>query len=335
MTLEASVIVPTYNRPLLLQRCLAALAVEAGGTQKFEVIVVDDASPAHGVEAVVTASGPQIPGIRYLRHEVNRGRSTTANTGIREARGHVLLLVDDDVVVEPGYLAAHLRVHRAAEPQHVAVVGNLRFPEDIVRSSNYARYLQSRYLGGRTAAELARLGADDLHPRFLLGGVTSVLREDALAAGMFDEAVRYYGCEDHMFANSLRRIGVRIVYAPEAEALHYDAVGLDWYRAKVQETARDGVPELLRHDPQFLEESAYADLLPIARETDRGARLLRKVALRAVLNPAVVWALERWSAATDRVGWLYSDAVCRALSAGWFLQGLRMPRGERLVVYGR
>ncbi len=331
----ASVVVRTYQRPALLARCLAALAAEPEAPA-FEVIVVDDGSPGRETAEVVAAILAAGAGVRFVRHAVNRGRSAAANTGIREAAGEIVMLVDDDVVVEPGYVAAHVAAHRAAEPARVAVVGNLRFPPDVVRVSNYARYLQSRYLGGRSRLELARLGPSDLHPRFLLGAVASVRRDDAIVAGLFDEVVRFYGCEDHLFGDALRANGIRIVFAPGARAWHHDPVALDWYRAKLQEAARDGVPALLAVAPEFLEDSAYRALLPIAWARDRGAPLARKIALRAILNPLSIRVLDYWAGATDRRPGLYSPAICRALSAGWFLQGLRMPRGgDTLVVYGR
>ncbi len=331
----ASVVVRTYNRPQLLERCLLALRAQDPATPPHEILIVDDCSePTTRLVAERMASSAA--NVIYLRHEVNRGRSAALNTGVQNASGRIVLFVDDDVVVEPGYVAAHLRAHAAAGDQRVAVIGNLRFPPEVVAASNYAKYLQSRYLGNRDAKAWRRLDPSNLHPRFLIGAVASVRREDLLAVGPFNEAMRFYGCEDHAFAHGLRRLGVSFVFAADAHALHYDSVALSWYRAKLQETARDGVPTLLRAAPEFLEDTGFAGLLPVDWDRDRGMRLGRKLLLRAALNPAVVLALESWVSMTDKIGWLYSPAICRALSAGWFLQGLGMTsNGPPLVVYGR
>jgi GT2 family glycosyltransferase len=333
--IAASVIVRTYNRPQLLERCLLALRAQDPATPPYEIVIVDDRS-GPDTQAVVDRIAGGAGNIIYLRHEVNRGRSAALNTGVQKAGGRIVLFVDDDVMVEPGYVAAHLQVHADAKDQRVAVIGNLRFPPEIVAASNYAKYLQSRYLGQRDAKAWQHLDPSDLHPRFLIGAVASVRREDLFTVGPFNETMRFYGCEDHAFAHGLRRLGARFVFAPDARALHYDSVALSWYRAKLQETARDGVPALLRAAPEFLEDTGYADLLPVDWARDRGARLGRKLLLRALLNPAVVVALEGWASRTDRIGWLYSPVICRALSAGWFLQGLGMTsNGPPLVVYGR
>jgi glycosyltransferase involved in cell wall biosynthesis len=334
MNLAATIIVPTYNRPHLLERSLRALLAQDPSTPAYEVVVVDDSSGPATREVVEKLAGSD-QRVTYLRHETNRGRSATRNTGIRHARGDIILLVDDDVVVEPGYVAAHLDVHATARPEPVAVVGDLRFPPEVLAASNYAKYLQSRYLGGRDPETLARLRPWDLHPRFLISAVCSIRREDLLAVGMYDEAIRFYGCEDHIFAHQLSRKGVRIVFAPEARALHYDSVAVSWYRAKMHETARDGIPILLRHAPEFLDQTGFADLLPVDWSRDQPGRVARKLLIRAVLNPLAIRILEAWSAATDRVGWLYLPAIARALSAGWFLQGVGMPaNGPRLLIYG-
>ncbi len=334
MNPTASVIVPTYNRPDLLERAVRALLNQDSATASYEVVIVDDGSGPDTGAVVRQAAGSDARAV-YVRHETNRGRSAARNTGIHHSRGRIILFVDDDVVVERDYVSAHLRAHQAAAPDPLAVIGDLRFPPQVVRASNYAKYLQSRYLGGRDPRALARLGPRDLHPRFLITAACSMRREDLLAAGTFDETIRFYGCEDHILADALRRNGVRIVFAPEARAVHHDTVAIGWYRAKMLEAARDGVPVLLKDAPEFLEETGFGDLLPVNWERDSGARIGRKLALRAALNPLTLVALERWASATDHIGWLYSPLACRALSAGWFLRGLAMAsNGPRLVVYG-
>lgn len=330
----ASVIVPSYNRPERLAECVRALLAQTPDTPPYEVIVVDDASrvsPAALLESLPAGAAP----VRLVRHEMNQGRSATRNRGIREAAGEIVLLVDDDVVVGRGYVAAHLAAHHAAGQTPVAVVGNLSFPAEVVGRSNYARYLQSRYLGFRRPDERGGIDPADLHPRFLISAVASIRREDLRRYRPFDDAMRSYGCEDHVAGQRLAEQGVRIVFAPEATAIHHDSVALEWHRNKMLETARDGVPVLLEHYPSFLDQTAFQTLLPVDWRADPPGRILRKSLTRAALNRATLWALERWAAATDRRPALYLHATYRALNAGWFIRGRRMRRdGRPLVVYG-
>lgn len=330
---DVTVVVPTYNRPAVLEECVRALLSQAPNAPPYEIIVVDDCSRVDPGPRLRSLAGGDAR-LRFVRHEVNRGRSATRNTGIRAATGGIVLLVDDDVVVGPDYVGAHVAVHRAAGEAHLAVVGHLSYPPQLTASSNYARYLQSRYLGFRRPQERDGIDLTNLHPRFLITAVASARRDDLLHHAPFDESMRSYGCEDHVAAVRLVERGLRVVFAPGATAIHRDSVAVPWHKAKMLETARDGVPVLLEHCPTFLDESAFRDLLPVDWRRDGPARIVRKAAVRAFLNPAMRWALERWAIATDSAPRLYLHAAYRALNAAWFLQGLRMKRdGRPLVVY--
>ncbi len=124
---RASVVVPTYNRPDVLEECVRALVAQAPDTPAYEVIVVDDGSRVD-LSSLIESLAGAARRVRYVRHDTNRGRSATRNTGIDLAEGEIVLLVDDDVVVAPRYVAAHLAVHEAAGDAHLVVVGNLSFP---------------------------------------------------------------------------------------------------------------------------------------------------------------------------------------------------------------
>jgi GT2 family glycosyltransferase len=310
---------------------LRALLSQDAETPPFEIIVVDDASTDDTGARVEPFTGDER--VQYVRHEANRGLSASRNTGIRRARGDVVVLLDDDIVVEPGYLRAHLARHRAAD--RVAVVGNLLYPDALVERSNCARYLQTRGIGYRWASGRELLDFDNLHPRFLGGGIHSIRRQDLVGIGLFDEAIRFYGYEDHLYAHRLHQAGIRILLAPEARATHLDAVTVAWFRAKMLQAGRDGLAMLRQHCPEFLEETALPTLLPIDWSQDRGGRLLRKLAVRGVLNPVSVAILERWASLTDHSRALYSSVVYRALNAGWILQGQKLRQdGRPLVRYG-
>lgn len=95
-----SVIVATRERPAQLARCLASLA--ALDYPNFEVLVVDNDPTTDATRrAAREAPGP----VRYLRTG-RRGLAHAHNLGAREATGRILAFTDDDVTVDPGWLAA-------------------------------------------------------------------------------------------------------------------------------------------------------------------------------------------------------------------------------------
>src|SRR5690242_8571974 len=100
--MRISVVVPTFRRPALLDRCLRALSGQDLG--EFEVIVADDeAAPA--TRARVAAWARRFPApLRYLAVTGPHGPAAARNAGWRAAHGEILAFTDDDCVPEPSWL---------------------------------------------------------------------------------------------------------------------------------------------------------------------------------------------------------------------------------------
>jgi glycosyltransferase involved in cell wall biosynthesis len=102
---RATILICTYNRARLLRETLAALSeLIAPPDCEFEIVVVDnnstDATPAVLAEAAAKSPVP----IRTAR-EPQQGKSFALNRGLSMARGDVVALTDDDVWVNPNWLA--------------------------------------------------------------------------------------------------------------------------------------------------------------------------------------------------------------------------------------
>ncbi len=105
-TLDATVLIATYNRSRLLDETLTSLAAHAGlAALTWEVIVIDNNS-TDDTRSTVERHARHFPvSLRYLE-ERQQGRSSALNTGIAHARGQVLAFTDDDVRVQDGWLDA-------------------------------------------------------------------------------------------------------------------------------------------------------------------------------------------------------------------------------------
>lgn len=107
-----SIIVPTYNRPQQLRRCLRALAALEYPRDRFEVIVVDDGGSCQ-VQELVAEYEPYLC-LRYLMQD-NRGPAAARNNGARLANGRFLAFTDDDCAPAPTWLR-QLATRLQAEP---------------------------------------------------------------------------------------------------------------------------------------------------------------------------------------------------------------------------
>jgi len=96
-----SIIIPTYNRPQLLQQCLEGITRLETPAQGFEVIVVDDGSEASTEE--ITRLFLERLALQVIRQS-NSGPALARNIGARHASGEWLVFLDDDCVPHPDWL---------------------------------------------------------------------------------------------------------------------------------------------------------------------------------------------------------------------------------------
>jgi GT2 family glycosyltransferase len=116
-TPEVSVIVLAYRSTGSLDACLRSLRTHVTKTS-FEVLVV-----ANGVTSDVAEVVAQHPWVRCVSSRSNRGFAGGCNLGARHARGRRLLFLNDDAIVEVGWLDGLLHVLDTHEG--VGVVGSV------------------------------------------------------------------------------------------------------------------------------------------------------------------------------------------------------------------
>lgn len=98
---RVSIVMPTHNRAHLIGESLESALNQS--LRPHEIIVVDDGS-SDETPAIMRAYGGAVT---YLRQD-NAGKSAALNRGIAAARGDYILVLDDDDLLPPGALAAHV-----------------------------------------------------------------------------------------------------------------------------------------------------------------------------------------------------------------------------------
>jgi len=190
-------------------RILDALADQTLPPARFEVIVAIDGSDDGTREMIAERRAPFE--LRSTWHP-NRGRASACNSGIRAARGELIVILDDDMVPFPRCLEAHLKAHPRGSRR--CVMGAVPIPV-----TAESRPLE-RYMARRFDAHLRRLSqpGQRFGTRDFYSGNASVRRDVVLAVGLFDEFFDEYGNEDLELAVRLRSAGVEIGFSPEALA---------------------------------------------------------------------------------------------------------------------
>jgi glycosyltransferase involved in cell wall biosynthesis len=100
-TLLFSIVIPTYNRPERLEKCLRSIDRLEYPRDRFEVIVVDDGSSTP-LDPVVLPFKEEL-NIQLIRQD-NQGPATARNTGAFKSQGQVILFTDDDCQLDSQWL---------------------------------------------------------------------------------------------------------------------------------------------------------------------------------------------------------------------------------------
>ena len=102
--MDLSVVIPCYNAGENIVVQLAALSRQSFGGS-WEVVVADNGSTDSTIEAVEQCR-PLLPSLQVVDASDRRGSAHARNVGARIARGALLVFVDADDEVAPGFLAA-------------------------------------------------------------------------------------------------------------------------------------------------------------------------------------------------------------------------------------
>lgn len=107
-----TVLVVNYNGRRHLGPCLAALAAQSFPRHRFEVVVVDNASADDSVRFV----GEQFPWVRVVRLPQNTGFAGGNNAGLPFAHARYVVLLNNDTVPDPHWLAELCNVTESGRP---------------------------------------------------------------------------------------------------------------------------------------------------------------------------------------------------------------------------
>ena len=205
-----SFVVPVHNGRRTLTQVLDAIESERDG-RPFEIIMVDDGSSDGSerwlAEHRATGRIRVVPGARL-------GAAAAVNAGIREARHPIICQVDQDVVLERGWLTELLTA--LEDPDVAAAQGHYVAANDAG--------LWARVMGRDLAWRYARM------PRFIDHVCTgnTAYRASALhAVGLLDESLGYG--YDNDLSYRLIASGYRLAFRPNARSVHLWREGLSGY----------------------------------------------------------------------------------------------------------
>jgi GT2 family glycosyltransferase len=283
---EVTVLLACHDRRDALPECLEAFARQLVPPGAFEVVAIDDGS-TDGTRELARELELPIP-FRLLT-QPNAGAAAARNRGLPEARGRLLLFVNDDTIPAPDLVQRHIEAHRELADRSAVVLGTFEQPRAAL-ANGLMRVLEKtpQVFGYCDFARDEELSGSQLYTCN-----ASVPAEAVRRLGGFDETFACYG-EDTELGARLDALGYRVHFRPEARAQHRHVLSFADLRWRQRVVARAHVGLYARHPALLAASQAGRTRRELARDlarVQRAAPLLERAG--ASLAGADLAALER------------------------------------------
>ena len=228
--LDVSIVIPDYNGIELLRKCLGSIfQIDEFKNGLHEVLVVDDASNYD----IASSIREDFPRVRVIRNKRNLGFGRSSNRGIREAKGELIVLLNNDIMVSKDFLEPLKRHFR--DDSVFAVSPKLYYWDK--KTFNYGMHMgrfRDGYLSLWNEAETKNGDrvSETAPTVFAVGGAMAFRKRDFLWLGGFDDIFRPNCWEDIDISYRAQKRGLKVLYEPGSLMYHKGGATVNYARHK-------------------------------------------------------------------------------------------------------
>jgi glycosyltransferase involved in cell wall biosynthesis len=203
-----SIVIPTYNRQPILEKCLRALENQRltdRTVESYEVVVVDDGS-TDGTLTWLKTHQAEFPHV--VSYEQNhQGPSAARNLGVQQAKGDTIIFIDSDLVVTEQFLQSHAT---ALTTEEKTLNSDRLFTYGaVINTCNFENPTAEPYK------------ITDFSAAYFATGNVAIAKKWLEQAGLFDTRFQLYGWEDLELGVRLKELGLKLVKCPSAVGYHW------------------------------------------------------------------------------------------------------------------
>ncbi len=204
--MNISVVIPTYNRKLILKKCLLALENQLLNNKiiSYEIIVIDDGS-TDGTTNWIEENRKKLPHV-VLFKQSHGGPALARNLGVLKSKNEIIIFIDSDLVVANNFLIKHvnkLTNYWEKNNKNCFTYGS------VINTSNFEN------------PEKENHKITDISFAYFATGNVAISRDLLLKVGLFDKSFSLYGWEDLELGERLKKYGTKIIKCPEAKGFHW------------------------------------------------------------------------------------------------------------------
>ena len=204
--MNVSVVIPTYNRKPILEKCLKALEKQKlnKNVDNYEIVVVDDGS-TDNTTSWIKNNKNILPHV-VLYEQKHGGPALGRNLGVIKSRYEIIIFIDSDLIVLENFLVSHvdkLVSYWKEKNQKCFTYGS------VINTSNF----------NNPESEIHKL--TDISFAYFATGNVAISKELILKVGLFDTSFSLYGWEDLELGERLKKVGTKLIKCPEAVGFHW------------------------------------------------------------------------------------------------------------------
>ena len=276
-----SVVIPTYNRLPILQKCLTALEKQELTDDKvsnYEIVIVDDGSSDQTL-AWLRKDRAKFPHVKVFEQD-HQGAAAARNLGVKNSIGDTIIFIDSDLVVSSSFLQSHA---------DALIKGEQNIGSD--RLFTYGAVINTNNFDNPTSEPYK---ITDFSAAYFATGNVAISRKWLEEAGLFDTGFQLYGWEDLELGVRLKKLNLKLIKCPKA-------VGYHWHPAFNLEQ----IPKMIDQEIQrgkmgvvFYQKHPTFDVRMMIQMTALHRLLWGILSLRGILNertlkPVLQWLIER------------------------------------------
>lgn len=216
--IDFSIVIPTYNRCNNLKKCIISIAKQNFDKSKYEIIIIDDGSDDNTKDVVKYLKKKYKINLKYI-YQINGGPARARNLGIKNSKGRYILFTGDDCILDKNCLRFHNEIHN--KKSKCIVLGYTYLPEN----SRFMRFLSK---SGMQAAYFLLEGKKTFDYGFFyttnISGPKKIFKKIK-----FDENFPYAAFEDIELGYRLQKLGIDMIYEPNAIVFHDHPTELKMY----------------------------------------------------------------------------------------------------------
>jgi len=204
--MKVSVVIPTYNRKLILQKCLFSLENQRLHSliTDYEIIVVDDGS-TDGTYQWIKDNEAKLPHVVLLEQQ-HGGPAAGRNLGVINSQNEIIVFIDSDLIVVEDFLFHH--VSKLCEYWKINNKKCFTYGS-VINTSNFSNPKEEKYK------------ITDISFAYFATGNVAISKDLLLKAGLFDTSFSLYGWEDLELGERLKNFNTKLIKCPEAIGYHW------------------------------------------------------------------------------------------------------------------